>query len=316
MRPVIACNMDEYQVERLRAHESKPILLNYAEAHSVWDVPADAEILFTFFKGWNSAPVERPPTWPRNLKWVQVGGAGVDAFPSWFFDAPLVTTGRGITADAIAEYAIAAIFAHEKQLFDGLRVSSAEQWKSRTLGLVSGKRLGILGLGAIGVQTATKARALGMEVGFVRRSSGISNSAAGLRQFASLREMVADVDHLLLAVPLTRETRRILDRDILRNAKPGLHVINVCRGEVIDDDALLEALDQNRISAATLDVTFPEPLPEGHAFYHHPRIRLTPHISYTSEDTVERMSARLLANLDRYLAGERLDNAVDAARGY
>ena len=315
MRPVIACNLDHYQIERLREHQSDPVLIDYARDRPAWEVPPDAEILFTFFKGWQPSPAAPPPGWPFGLKWIQVGGAGVDIFPAWFFAGPPVTTGRGVTADAIGEYAIAAIFAHEKQLFDGLRVHSGADWTKRTLGQVSGRKLGILGLGAIGTQAAVKAHALGMKVGYVSRSA--SQSVFGdFRAYPSLEAMIADVDHLLLAVPLTAATRRLIGPAALAVAKSGLHIINVCRGEVIEDNALLEALDRRQVAAATLDVTFPEPLPEGHPFYQHPRIRLTPHSSYTSEDTAERMAERLSVNLDRYLAGETLDGVVDPARGY
>jgi phosphoglycerate dehydrogenase-like enzyme len=315
MRPVIACNLDDYQIERLRRHRSDPLLVDYARDRPAWEIPDDAEILFTFFKGWQPSPAAPPSGWPFGLKWIQVGGAGVDIFPAWFFEGPPVTTGRGVTADAIGEYAIAAIFAHEKQLFDGLRVHSGAAWIKRTLGQVSGRKLGILGLGAIGMQAAMRARALGMEVGYVSRSAS-KRVDGDFWSYPSLEAMIGNVDHLLLAVPLTAATRRLIGPAALAMAKPGLHIINVCRGEVIDDDALLEALDRRQVAAATLDVTFPEPLPEGHPFYCHPRVRLTPHSSYTSEDTAERMAARLSDNLDRYLAGERLEGAVDAARGY
>ncbi|MDE1992779.1 MAG: hydroxyacid dehydrogenase [Rhizobiaceae bacterium] len=316
MRPVIACNLDEDQIERLRRHNSEPILLPYSKDRSVWEVPKEADLLFTIFNGWHSAPAESPRGWPYNLKWIQVVGAGVDIFPKWFFDAPLVTTGRGITADAIAEYVIAAIFAHEKQLFDALLVRSPRDWTKRTLGFVSGKKLGLIGLGAIGVRTAAKARALGMNVSYVRRSSASQSPDGGLQAYQSLQEMIAEIDHLVLAVPLTRDTRRMLNRAALAQAKPGLHIINVCRGEVIDDDALLEAIERKQVAAATLDVTSPEPLPEGHPFYRHPYIRLTPHLSYTSQDIADRIGDRLADNLDRYLAGERLNDAVDMSRGY
>lgn len=313
-RPVIACNLDDDQVERLRAHPSNPIVLAYSDSRPVWDVPSEADFLFTFFKGWSVAPKEPPAGWPHRLKWVQIASAGIDAFPAWVFDAPLVTTGRGISAEAIAEYAIAAIFAHEKKLFEDLLVHSRSEWNKRTLGTVSGKGLGILGFGAIGARVAGKALALGMYVSAVTRSSGLANGE--VKRYGTLEEMIADVDHLLLAVPLTEATRHIVKLDTLRKAKPGLHIINVCRGDVIDDNALLDALDEGRIAAATLDVTTPEPLPDGHAFYKHPSIRLTPHISWTSEDNPARIAAKLHANLDRFLSGDELEDIVVAGRGY
>ncbi|WP_119944726.1 NAD(P)-dependent oxidoreductase [Neorhizobium sp. NCHU2750] len=313
--PVIACNLDAQQVEKLEAHSSRPTVLNYSDGSPAWDVPRDADILFTFFRGWAAAPRTKPDGWPFNLKWVQIASAGIDAFPDWVFEAPVVTTGRGISAEAIAEYVVAAIFGHEKQMFDDLLVHSADRWVKRTLGLVSGKSVGIYGYGAIGRRTAEKLKALGMKVSAVRRDAAGENTG-DVQFFASLKDMVGSVDHLVLAVPLTEATRLSVDAEIFAAAKPGLHVVNICRGEVLDDAALIEALSSGKVSAATLDVTAPEPLPEGHAFYTDPKIRLTPHISWSSEDNADRIAAKLHGNLDRFLAGEPLIDVVVPGRGY
>ncbi|PZU89575.1 MAG: hydroxyacid dehydrogenase [Shinella sp.] len=313
-RPVIACNLDPEQVERLRAHHSQPVVIPYTDTAPAWEVPEEADFLFTFFKGWANAPKQKPAGWPHRLKWVQIASAGIDAFPDWIFEAPLVTTGRGISAEAIAEYVIAAVFAHEKHLFDDLLVHSADAWQKRTLNLVSGKTIGFYGFGAIARRTAEKARALGMQVAATRR--GPAGEGEGVRWFSDLASMAAEVDHLILAVPLTAETRRSVDAGVLAAARPGLHLVNVCRGEVTDDDALLAALDNGQLSAATLDVTAPEPLPAGHIFYTHPKIRLTPHISWTSEDNAARIAAKLHGNLDRFLGGEPLEDTIVAGRGY
>jgi phosphoglycerate dehydrogenase-like enzyme len=311
---VIACNLDPEQVEKLVRHASEPVVRSYSDDAPVWDVPKDADILFTFFRGWGGAPKQKPAGWPFNLKWIQIASAGIDAFPDWVFEAPLVTTGRGISAEAISEYVVAAIFAHEKKMFDDLLVHSADQWVKCTLGLVSGKSVGIYGFGAIGRRTAEKLQALGMSVSSVRRNT--PEEVGGVRFFSSLKDMVAQVDHLVLAVPLTESTRQSVDAEIFAAAKPGLHIVNICRGEVLEDDALLAALDNGQVSAATLDVTAPEPLPAGHPFYSHQRVRLTPHISWSSEDNADRISAKLHGNLDRYLAGEPLVDVVVAGRGY
>lgn len=312
--PVIACNLDPEQIEKLSKHSSRPIVRAYSDQTSVWDVPTDADILFTFFRGWAGAPRLKPEGWPFNLKWVQIASAGIDAFPEWVFEAPLVITGRGISAEAIAEYVVTAIFAHEKKMFDDFLTHSAERWTKRTLGLVSGKSVGIYGFGAIGRRTAEKLKALGMSVSAVRRNP--PEETNGIRFFSALKGMVAEIDHLVLAVPLTEATRRSVDAEIFVAAKPGLHVINVCRGEVLDDDALLAALDNGQVSAATLDVTAPEPLPGDHPFYSHRQVRLTPHISWSSEDNGDRIAAKLHGNLDRFLAGEPLTDVVVAGRGY
>ncbi|MGH6861005.1 MAG: NAD(P)-dependent oxidoreductase [Phyllobacterium sp.] len=312
---VIACNLDEDQVGRLRAHGSLPEVIAYSDAANAWEIPQHADVLFTFFKGWAEAPKERPVGWPYNLKWIQIASAGIDAFPGWVFEVPVVTTGRGISAEAISEYVVAAIFAHEKQLFDSLLVHSAEAWVKRTLGLVSGKSVGLYGFGAIGKRTADKLSALGVHVSAVRRGEP-DQETENVKFFSSLEAMVAGIDHLVLAVPLTLQTRQSVNSTIFAASKPGLHVINICRGEVLDDAALLEAMDNGQVSAATLDVTAPEPLPANHAFYTHPNIRLTPHISWSSEDNASRIAEKLHGNLDRFVKGEPLLDVVVAGRGY
>jgi phosphoglycerate dehydrogenase-like enzyme len=127
---------------------------------------------------------------------------------------------------------------------------------------------------------------------------------------------MARSDHLVIAAPLTQETRGIFDAAVFASAKPGLHLINVARGEIIDQAALLAALDSGHVAATTLDVTAPEPLPAGHPFYAHPKVRLTPHSGWTSDENADRLTEKLLGNLDRFLAGKPLLDVVNIERGY
>ncbi|MGA1860645.1 NAD(P)-dependent oxidoreductase [Azospirillum sp. 11R-A] len=120
----------------------------------------------------------------------------------------------------------------------------------------------------------------------------------------------------MLALPLTAATRGLVGAGLLAQAKAGLHLVNVARGALVDQDALLAAIDSGRIANATLDVTDPEPLPAGHPFYRHPAIRLTPHVSWSAPDFDRRLADRILANLDAYARGEPLRDVVDAATGY
>ncbi|XAH22306.1 D-isomer specific 2-hydroxyacid dehydrogenase family protein [Xylophilus sp. GW821-FHT01B05] len=279
------------------------------------DVPRHAQVLLLappFKWGGRSAP--KPPGWPFELQWVQLATAGIDFFPDWLFEGPQVTSARGVTADAIAEFALAAIFAAAKRLPE-IWIDDPAQWKLSTLQRVGGTTLGLVGFGAIGQALARRALALGMRVVCVRRGDA-APEVDGVERASDLASLFAQSDHVVLAAPGTPATQHLVDRALLAHAKPGLHLVNVARGSLIDQDALLEALDSGRVTLATLDVTTPEPLPAGHAFYAHPRIRLSPHTSPISPDTPARLLAKFVANLERYEAGLALDDVADRARGY
>jgi phosphoglycerate dehydrogenase-like enzyme len=256
----------------------------------------------------------RPPGWPFNLKWIQLISVGIDFYPPWLFDGPQVTSARGTSALALAEFALAALFAGAKR-FPDIWIDRAAEWHHSRLGMVEGGTLGILGFGSLGRALAPRARALGLKVLAVRHSPGALNEE-GVERAASVADLFERSDHLVLAAPATAETRHLVNRQVLVRAKPGLHLINVARGALIDDNALLDALDSGRIGRATLDVTDPEPLPEQHPFYRHPKIFLSPHTSVITPDTYQNLAAKLTDNLIRYRSGAPLLDLVDRRKGY
>lgn len=259
------------------------------------------------------APQTPPPGWPYGLKWVQVVSSGIDFYPKWLFDGPPVSTSRGSAAENIAEFALAAIFAAAKHLPD-IWVHDA-QWNFTALTPLKGSTLGILGFGAIGRSLATKAQALGIKVVALRQSQ-TPFEVEGVEAARDIHDLFSRSDHLVLAAPLTEATRHIVNGAALASAKPGLHLINIARGGLLDHGALLEALDSGRIGLASLDVTEPEPLPDGHPLYSHPRVRLSPHTSAISTNSRYEIADSFLANLERFLAGSTLENLANAQRGY
>ncbi len=281
-------------------------------AGSVWSPPHGAKVLVTFARGWKDAPKERPAGWPGDLQWLAIASAGTDAFPDWAFDVPLVTTGRGIAAPAIAEYVFAVILAHEKQLFDILPIHHAQDWRTVGLGRVEGRRLGLFGFGAIGQQVAQRAGAFGMQLGAVTGGSRLSRT--DVTQFDDLDALIGWADHMVLCAPLTVATRHIVNAACLGRAREGLHLINVARGGLVETNALLQALDSGRLSAATLDVTEPEPLPETHALYQHPRVRITPHVSYSAPDHMQRTADLIIGNLVAWDEGKPLRTVLHDRR--
>ena len=253
--------------------------------------------------------------WPGRLRWVLSASAGVDFYPSWLLDAPLVTCGRGTASDEIADYVIAAIYLRAKDL-DSVRVHAAVEWRYQPLGRVIGSTVGIIGLGAIGKEVARRALALGANVVAVRRGSAGAVTPDGVRLLDRVEDVVAQADHIVIAVPATPETRHLFNADLLRKVKDGAHLINVARGSVVDQDALIAALDRGRLDFATLDVTEPEPLPEGHPLYTHPRVRLTPHISSNYTAVRHRLLEKVLMDISRFAEGLTPSDVVDPARGY
>ena len=256
------------------------------------------------------APEHAPSGWPFGLRWVQLGSSGIDFYPRWFFEGLPVTTARGTSSTAIAEFALAAIFAHAKRLPD-IWIHDAQQWALTPLATVQGSTVGIFGFGSIG-----QALALGARVIAVRRQTSTAPDLPGVTLVADIGELVREADHLVLAAPATAATRHIVSRELLAHAKPGLHVINVARGSLIDNEALLEALANSRIDAASLDVTEPEPLPVGHPFYTHPRIRLSPHTSAIGPHNAVELARKFARNFGAFTHGTTLEDLVDIRRGY
>lgn len=298
-------------------------MIDLPNEHPAWLPPKEAEALFTFASAWWKAPSEPPPGWPFNLRWIQLASAGVDSVPSWAYDGPVVACSRGITAKPIAEYVLHEMLNDARQpeavrFFtreDAIRLREEDLWRRMSIGVLNGRTIGLLGLGAIGIEIAKRASAFGMKVQALRRSSS-SSPLEFVKLVPDLKTLISTSDTLVVCAPLTPETRAIINRAALEFANPNLHLINVARGPLIDQDALLAALDAGKVRKATLDVTTPEPLPDGHPFYRHPRAVLTPHIAWFSPDHHERLTNQLLDNLSRFVRREQLNDVVEKQKGY
>ena len=275
-------------------------------------LPADAEgeVLLTMARGSpNLAEVLA-----RGVRWVHAYGTGVNAFP---FDAlgerPL-TCSRGASAIPISEWVLAVMLAAEKHLPAAWIHEPPVHWSRLGLGGLHGRTLGLVGIGGIGQEVARRALAFGMRVLAHRRSQRPSPVPAV--EIVPLEKLLAAADHLVVAAPATAETRQLLDRDAFARMKPGVHLVNIARGALVDQDALREALDQERVSLASLDTVEPEPLPAGHWLYTHPRVRLSAHVSWSGPGALDRLLDPFIENLRRYLTGEPLLHVVDLKAGY
>ena len=196
------------------------------------------------------------------IRWVHVLGAGIDGFPIETVGDRTLTCSRGAGAPAIAEFVLAAMLAFEKHLPEMWITAPPDQWSVAQLGGLEGRTLGIVGLGSIGTQVARRALAFDMEVIGLRRRPGPS-PVDGVTICPDLASLLGRSDHVVLAAPATALTGGLIDEAALAAIRPGAHLVNVSRGSLVDQDALLRALDDGRVSRASLDVVDPEPSARG-----------------------------------------------------
>jgi phosphoglycerate dehydrogenase-like enzyme len=252
----------------------------------------------------------------RGIDWMHIAGTGVDYFPLDQAPRATITCARGTAAAPIAEFVLASILAAEKQ-FPSAWIDAPPERRGvmATFGELGDKTLGLVGLGAIAQAVAVRALAFGMRVIAVRRTFSPS-LIDGVEVVDGLAAMLPLADHVVVAAPATPATRHLLGPPELAIIRPGAHVVNIARGSLIDQDALLVALDDGRVGRASLDVTDPEPLPAGHPLYRHPHAFITPHLSWSSPHVADRWVESFTANLRRYLAGEPLVDVIDREQGY
>jgi phosphoglycerate dehydrogenase-like enzyme len=263
------------------------------------------------FGGWGPHSLD----YARRVDWVHLPGTGVDSFPRELFDGRIVTCARGASAIPIAEFVLAGMLAFEKHLPETWLDEPPEHWNFAPLGWLNTRTLGLVGLGGIGVAIAERALPFGMKVRALRRRPEPS-PLEGVEVVGSLDELLPEADHLVLAAPATARTRHLVNAETLALVKPGVHLVNIARGSLVDQDALRVALDDGRVAMATLDTVDPEPLPEGHWLYSHPKVRLSAHVSWASPAGMDRTLEIFVDNLRRYAAGEQVLHVVDADEGY
>jgi phosphoglycerate dehydrogenase-like enzyme len=273
-------------------------------------VPPEAEVLATMA----TRRQDLGPLLTEQLRWVHVLGTGVDGFPFDLLEDRTLTCSRGASGVAIAEFVLAAMLTFEKQL-PATWINSPPSWLgAASLGGLAGRSLGPIGLGVIGSGVATRALAFDMTVRAFRRSG--AEGPSGVTVMGDLHEMLSVSDHVVIAVPATPATRRLVDTGAFSAMRDGVHLVNIARGSIVDQTALIEALDGGKVALATLDVVDPEPLPPGDVLYSHPKVRLSPHVSWSGPATAPMTLRLFVENLQRYGAGRELAGVVNVAEGY
>lgn len=276
-------------------------------------VPANlrGEVLLAFT--WGSPNIHELVE--HGVEWIHTVGTGIDGFPMDAVGDRLLSCARGASAIPISEWTLAAMLNFEKQLPQRWAKDASVQWNFAKLGGLYGRTVGLLGLGAVAEAIATRALAFGMQVRAIRRTPKPS-PIPEVEIAPNLDDLLASADHLVVAMAATSETRHIIGRDALAKVKPGVHLVNIARGALVDQDALREALDTGHVARASLDVADPEPLPAGHWLYQHPQVFLTPHLSWSMPGSLDWILATFEDNLRRYLEGETLTGVVDRGVGY
>jgi phosphoglycerate dehydrogenase-like enzyme len=228
-----------------------------------------------------------------------------------------VTNAHGVFDRPIAEYVLGAVIAYAKDSCNSLDLQRRHHWQHRETRQVTDARALVVGTGGIGREIARLLRAAGMEVrGAGRRARADDPDFGEVVASADLSATVGWCDHLILAAPLTEATRGLVDAAVLGAMKPDTHLVNVARGPLVDEAALLEALTKGRIGGATLDVFTVEPLPAEHPLWDAPNVIITAHMSGDVVGWRDTLAAQYAENVRRWLTGEPLLNVVDKKLGY
>jgi len=260
------------------------------------------------------------------LRWAHTVTAGVaPSLPHLAGTGIVLTNSAAIHAEPIADWTLAAIAYFARGLDRMREFQAAGRWAwaeftgfevpVREFGEL---RLGVFGLGGIGGAIARRGVALGMSVAGVRRrpTRGGPTGVRWVGGLGDLPRLAAESDCFVIAAPHTAETRGAVSRAVLERLPPDAVVVNVSRGTLLDETALLDALDASRLRGAALDVFDAEPLPAGHAFWRHPRVLVSPHVAAVTARFWERETGLIVENIRRYLAGSPLANTVDPEAGY
>jgi phosphoglycerate dehydrogenase-like enzyme len=258
---------------------------------------------------------------PR-VRWIHSRSAGLERtlFPELIASDVIMTNGSGVFSPSLGEFALAAILYFAKDFRRMIRNQIAGAWEPFDVEPISGQTVGIVGYGDIGRAVASRVRAMGMNVLAVRRHASAQNNPDAFAQRIYTPDqrlaMLPQCDYVVVAAPLNAETVGLISAAEFAAMKPTAVIINVGRGPVIDERAMINALSQHKIKGAALDVFDEEPLPAGHPFYKLENVLLSPHCADHTPDWLDNAMRFFLAQFERFRRGEPLLNVVDKKLGY
>ena len=279
----------------------------------------EAEVMFDF----DYSGLEHLHEHAHKVRWIQASSAGIGQLVKRLALHRLgatLTTAAGVHARPLAEFVLWAMLAFAKNYPLARQQQRAQHWERFHNDDLEGKTLAVVGLGSIGREVARLARAMGLHViGSKRSIEGLQPAdvdVSALYALSDLQAMLAQADYVCLICPHTPETEGMMDAAAFAAMKPGSVFINIGRGALVQEEALLQALEQGPMQGAVLDVTSPEPLPPGHPLWEKDNVIIFPHSASTSRNENRRLVALFCDNLQRYLTGEPLRNVFDIDRLY
>ncbi|MHB8673666.1 MAG: D-2-hydroxyacid dehydrogenase [Candidatus Limnocylindrales bacterium] len=318
LTPILSARYRVRDLDRIRAAAPGARIVSVS-TEGLADGPLDeVEVLL---RGWLSADAfDRILARAPRLRWVHSASAGVERVltPAGRDRGLVITNARGVFSEPIAEYVLMMILAVSRRLPQLLELQRERTWQPLEGAEMRDVTVGIVGLGSIGRAVADLASAFGCRVVATRRrgEGGEDHGPARILGPDGLAELLAESDFIVLAAPLTAETESLIDAEALARVKPGAWLINVARGRLVDERALVRALREGPLGGAVLDTFRDEPLPPGSPFYDLANVIVTPHTAWSTGRVLDRSVELFCDNLRRYAAGEPLHNAVDPTVGY
>ncbi|MHB1007449.1 MAG: D-2-hydroxyacid dehydrogenase [Chloroflexota bacterium] len=306
-------NLTPEQLSRIREAAGNPAIA-VSNRQTVLHLAPQAEVLAGMDSG-----IPREVFKDRGtLRWVHLFHAGADQIlcDELVHSNIVVTSAKGAHAIPIAEHAFGFMLAHEKEFARHREAQAKAIWDRRPLGELADKTVCIVGLGNIGREIARRAQCFGMRVVGTRRTAEPVECVDVVVPVERLNEALAQSDYVVLTLPITGATQGMLGKPQLEAMKPGAVLINMCRGKVVDQKAMIEALKSGHLGGAALDATDPEPLPAENELWRMPNVMITPHNSAMSRKVRERSVDMFCANLLRYRQNEPLHEIVDKTAGY
>ena len=297
---------DDLEIHTCDTYEALPALIENTVAEVVYSVRFNGTTGFP-----KSALIDS-----TTVKWVSVGGSGTDHLNPWDADLITVTNAAGVAADMMAQYAIGSMYHFSLNIPVFRAAQQKHEWISGEVELIDGKTVLVIGLGKTGQAVARLAKVQGLKTLGVRANPTSTPFVDEVHHFSSLDDLLPRADFIVVCVPLLESTRGILNTTSFSLMKYTTVVIDVSRGGVIEESAMIEALEGNRIRGAALDVFETEPLPAKNRLWDFENVIVTPHCSSVYHGWDIKSVEMFSENLSRYRAGKPLHNIVNPQQGY